>query len=274
MRITQTAHDFPQRVTDTPLRRRGRSQAMRERRAEREMKLRERENERIAKIHKRMDRIHARPIDPELCPKEQAKIREQRDNMLGMLAAQIARIMEKRAEREAANLELEAREMQAKLEEHIREREEQAEKAAEQQPTPPKEREEEELAAERSTLKGILRNEATRSEIRELSRVRAARSMEALQLRHAIDSPNSWGFVVTGEGADARTTQVPSGRGETDSFRVTHLRKLEKGIARLDEAIMQRVADMYSRSVQDGEQIKSESSAQEERDSEDGVEGA
>jgi hypothetical protein len=250
-----TSHSFPERMSPMMQRRRSSAQ-LRESRARRESLLVERENERIAKINKRMERVHNMKIDPELSAQEQSKIRERRDNMLDMLARQIARIMEGRAKREANALEQEAREIQARLEENLREREEQAENAAEAQPNTPKEYEEEVQAAERSNLKGMLRNQATMGEIRDLMRVRGARSIEAVQLRHAVDSPNSTGFIVTGEGADTITTRVPSGRGETDSFKVNHLRRLETGIARLDEAIMQRVARMYQNSKTDGEAIK------------------
>jgi hypothetical protein len=155
-------------------------------------------------------------------------------------------------------MENEARMLQAQIEENLREREEKAEEMAQNHPPPPRTREETEQADQRAVITNLARHDMSRNAIHELSRVRAARSMEALQLRHAVDSPNSTAITVIGEGADAKTIRVPAGRSNPNDFNNTHLRKLEQGIARLDESIMARVADMYRRSVQEGREQRAD----------------
>jgi len=235
-------------------RRRGSSEEARARRVEREARMQEMENARIAKISKRMDGIRGLGMDEELSLTEQNAVRESRANLLDMLANQIARIYETRAAREAATMEQEAREMQAQLEERIREREEEAEERAEaQRELEPPTREEATQATEWNMLRNFARVDANNQAIHTLTQVRGARSMEALQLRHAIESPNSGGFAAAVEVVDghAITHPVAVNQSAATDFRITHLQALETGIARVDEAILHRIADMYRDSQRD-----------------------
>jgi hypothetical protein len=230
-----------------------RMEALRARRHEREMQLQESENERIMKINKQMERVTGRigeirdklnkgvvwnaeaeeyqEVDKAALTQEL----EARRDMIDMLADKIAHIYEQRGERETRALEQEARELQARFEERIREREEEAEEAAERQSSQPKAQEEIEQAAERDFVRSLARNDFNKGVIHRLAHVRGARSLEALQLRHAIKNDGGWGF---------------------DDFRVNHLQKLDESIARMDVAITARVADMYKQSLRQGEALK------------------
>jgi len=253
-------------------RRAGIMEARRAARAEREIELQEMENNRIHKINQRIDVVRAR-IDEirglmhstpeELMYLEKRSIShddlrqelESRFNMIESLAGKIAQIYEKRAEREAARAEQNARELQMKMEERLREREEEAKEAAENMRTQPREAEEIEQQNERAKLQNFAHINQSSHVIHELARVRGARSLEALQLRHAIQSENSWGFKIITEDIKIK---VPSGRENPNDFRNYHLRKVETGIARMDEAIMQRVVDMYRRSKEEAEAAEEE----------------
>jgi len=247
-------------------RRRERSALMRERRAEREMQLQEAENKRIAQISKRMERIQNREVDPAYSHEDQQKIREQRANMLEMLAKQIARIHEVRADRLNAHAEFDAREMQAQLEENIREREERAEEMAERQPDRPQPREEADQAHARDLISNFARHDINREVMHGLAQVRAARSAEATLLRQAQEAINGQSPFLYKTRVDGVpiTGVAPRAAVAPTDFISTHLRALDEGIARLDETMMQRVITMYRQSVQDGEDLKNEALYNEE----------
>ncbi|MCL2204322.1 MAG: hypothetical protein FWB88_10340 [Defluviitaleaceae bacterium] len=269
-------------------RRQSRIEQFRARRTEQELGVQEGEKARIQKINDRIGQAagHIQALRQQLSNAAMAQAKrdrgeeydaealkidtsavsqeiESRYTMMDMLAEQITQIHEQRAQREALALELGARDMQARLEERIREREEAAEERAENQSAPIREREAAEQAAERDVIKNLARIDANAQTIHYLAHVRGLRSREALLLRHAVDSDNSFGLknVLGPMQFIQSTARVPNGRADANDFRNSHLRKLEEGVARLDEAIMQRVMDMYRRGMAIGEALKEEREA-------------
>jgi hypothetical protein len=169
---------------------------------------------------------------------------ELRKSKIAALAEQITKIYKDRAEREQDVEEWEAQTQIKEQEKKIQEREEEAERAAGNKAAE-KDAEEVQKINEQSDIRSFVRIAAQKESVRNLSGLRARMSMEATQLRHAIEF--DFGFKQIGLDV---TIKVPTGHENPNDFRNKQFSKLNLGIARIDTAVMSNVASMYRRSVQ------------------------
>jgi len=179
-------------------------------------------------------------------------------------ASSIGRIHENRADRTETALEMEVGYAKTELKLRMREREEQAEEAAENQG---RVRDEEEIrdANERDMLSNMARHDTNQKVINELTHVRELRYQEAARLNRAISSPNSSSIrIIDIEPGLTVEARIPNGRANPDDFRNSHLRKVNEGIKRIDVSIVAHLADMYRTSMEQGEEVRSESRQRDE----------
>jgi cell division FtsZ-interacting protein ZapD len=197
-------------------RRQERIDEMRILRREREMKIQARENELIRDLNERKDIINEMEMNPDL-----------RRSKLDALADQIERIYKDRAEREQALSDWEAQMQINEQERRIQEREEEAERAAEKR-IPRKDADEVRRSDENNDIRGFAKAAVQKDTLRHMSRTRATLSMEATQLRHAIEF---------------------SGDTNPNEWRNRQLTRLNQSVAKLDTAVTARVANLYRQST-------------------------
>ncbi|MCL2754016.1 MAG: hypothetical protein FWE44_07710 [Defluviitaleaceae bacterium] len=196
-----------------------------------ELHIRKREDELVSKLKTQINEISSSAMDKEI-----------RSRIISGIFQQISDIMNGRAEREKALMELEATLKKAVIEDATTP-DERRTNEDEQHKT----KEEAEESKRQNNIKNLTSIAIQKDSISQLSRTRAVLSSKASQLNQALSSENR-NYVKIGFAPSADiTVHVQTGFGN-DDWENNQLTKLNRGIAGINAAKQMAISNMYQES--------------------------